>query len=307
MFKIPTIMKNSFSILMIILSMGMASAQDYTLKVWPAGPPDDNGITLPEEKYDGVRVRNVTVPEMYVFLPEKAKNTGAAVLICPGGGYQILAMDHEGYDMARWFAERGVAGIVLKYRMPNGHHQIPSGDARRAMRMVRARAAEWGINPSKVGIAGSSAGGHLASTVGTRYDAGNPEATVVEERFSCRPDFMLLLYPVITFREEFGHMGSRRNLIGQGNDYSLVSHYSNELHVTKDTPPAFLVLADDDKSVVPRNSIEFYSALKENEIPAEMHIYQKGGHGFGLRQNNIPADHWPFLFMDWLKALEIIR
>lgn len=300
-------MKHSFTILMIILTMVMANAQDYTLKVWPAGPPDDNGITLPEEKYDGVRVRNVTVPEMYVFLPAKEKNPGAAVLICPGGGYQILAMDHEGYDMARWFAERGVAGIVLKYRMPNGHHQIPSGDARRAMRIVRSRAAEWGIDPSKLGIAGSSAGGHLASTVGTRFDTGNPDAAVAEERFSCRPDFMLLLYPVITFREEFGHMGSRKNLIGQGNDINMVRFYSNELHVTRDTPPAFLVLADDDKSVVPRNSVEFYSALKENGIPAEMHIYQKGGHGFGLRQNNIPADHWPFLFMDWLKALEIIQ
>jgi acetyl esterase/lipase len=290
-------------LILTFLMINTLNAQNFTLKVWPDGAPDSNGITLPEEKYDGVRVRNVTEAEMYVFLPEKDKNTGTAVVICPGGGYQILAMDHEGYNIAQWLAERGVAGIVLKYRMPNGHHQIPSGDARRAMRTVRANAKEWGIDPAKIGIAGSSAGGHLASTVGTRFDAGDAASADPVERFSSRPDFMLLLYPVISFNEEFGHMGSRRNLIGDGNDWKMVHKYSNELHVTSETPPTFLVLADDDKSVVPRNSIEFYSALKANNIPAEMHIFQKGGHGFGMRNNNIPADNWPHLFMDWLKAL----
>lgn len=289
-------------IILTFLMMPTLNAQNFTLKVWPGGAPDSNGITLPEEKYDGVRLRNVKEAEMYVFLPEKDKSTGTAVVICPGGGYQILAMDHEGYNIAQWLAERGVAGIVLKYRMPNGHHQIPSGDARRAIRTVRANADKWGIDPEKVGIAGSSAGGHLASTVGTRFDAGNSASSDRVEHFSSRPDFMLLLYPVISFREEFGHMGSRRNLIGEGNDWKMVNQYSNELHVTSETPPAFLVLADDDKSVVPRNSIEFYSALKANNIPAEMHIYQKGGHGFGMRNNNIPADNWPQLFMDWLKV-----
>jgi acetyl esterase/lipase len=288
---------------LIITAAMMTDAQNFTLKVWPQGAPDSNGITVPEEKYDGVRVRNVSVPEMYVYLPEKDKNTGKAVVICPGGGYGILAMDHEGYDVAKWLAERGVAGIVLKYRLPNGHHLIPAGDARRAIRTVRANAAAWGIDPEKVGIAGSSAGGHLASTVGTRFDAGNPQATDPVERFSSRPAFMLLLYPVISFKEEFGHMGSRRNLIGEGNDWKMVDMYSNELHVTDQTPPTFLVLADDDKSVVPRNSIEFYSALKANGIMAEMHIFREGGHGFGIRKNNIPADNWPNLFLDWLLRL----
>jgi acetyl esterase/lipase len=290
-------------LILTFLMINTLNAQNFTLKVWPDGAPDSNGITLPEEKYDGVRVRNVTEAEMYVFLPEKDKNTGTAVVICPGGGYQILAMDHEGYNIAQWLAERGVAGIVLKYRMPNGHHQIPSGDARRAMRTVRANAKEWAIDPAKIGISGSSAGGHLASTVGTRFDAGDAASADPVERFSSRPDFMLLLYPVISFNEEFGHMGSRRNLIGDGNDWKMVHKYSNELHVTSETPPTFLVLADDDKSVVPRNSIEFYAALKANNIPSEMHIFQKGGHGFGMRNNNIPADNWPHLFMDWLKAL----
>jgi acetyl esterase/lipase len=216
-------------------------------------------------------------------------------------------MDHEGYQMAEWLQEKGVAGIVLKYRLPYGHHEIPSGDARQAMRIVRNHAEEWGINPSKIGIAGSSAGGHLASTVGTRFDYGNPDSNDPLEKISCRPDFMLLLYPVITFREAFGHMGSRKNLIGEGNDWKLVEKYSNELHVSPETPPTFLVLADDDKGVVPRNSVEFYLALKENNVPAEMHIFAEGGHGFGMNKKNLPVDQWPGLFYNWLKAVKIIN
>ncbi|NCB09131.1 MAG: alpha/beta hydrolase, partial [Bacteroidia bacterium] len=275
-------------------------------KVWPNGAPNDNGMKEPEEKYDGVRVRNVSEAEMYLFLPEKEKNTGAAVVICPGGGYMIEAMDHEGYEMAKWLAEKGIAGIVLKYRLPYGHHEIPSGDARQAMRLVRMNAKEWGIDPDKIGIAGSSAGGHLASTVGTRFDKGIKNSSCPIDQFSCRPDFMLLLYPVITFSEEFGHMGSRKNLIGEGNDWKLVKEYSSELHVTPDTPPTFLILADDDSGVPPRNSVEFYLALKENKVPAEMHIFSQGGHGFGMNKKNLPVDQWPELFYNWLKAQKII-
>ena len=282
-------------------------AQEKVMKVWPNGAPDDNGMTKPEEKYDGVRVRNVSEAEMYVYLPKKMNNTGAAVVICPGGGYWIEAMDHEGYDMAKWLAEKGVAGIVLKYRLPYGHDKIPSEDARRAMRIVRNNAEDWGINPGKIGIAGSSAGGHLASTVATRFDTGIKDSKDPLEWVSCRPDFALLLYPVITFSEEFGHMGSRKNLIGEGNDWEMVEKYSNELHVTPETPPTFLVLADDDKAVPPRNSVEFYLALKKNEVPAEMHIFQQGGHGFGMKKKNLPVDQWPNLFYDWLKARKIIE
>ncbi len=207
-----------FSMLLIAASL---FAQDKTLKVWPNGAPNDNGMKEPEEKYDGVRVRNVSEAEMYVYLPEKEKNTGAAVVICPGGGYMIEAMDHEGYEMAEWLKSKGIAGIVLKYRLPYGHHEIPSGDARQTMRIVRMNAKEWGIDPNKIGIAGSSAGGHLASTVGTVFDMGNKQSTDPIEKTSCRPDFMLLLYPVISFDESVGHMGSRKNLIGEGNDWKL--------------------------------------------------------------------------------------
>lgn len=282
-------------------------AQDKVLKVWPNGAPNDNGMTEPEEKYDGVRVRNVSEAEMYVYLPEKEKNTGAAVVICPGGGYRIEAMDHEGYDIAEFLKEKGVAGIVLKYRLPYGHHEVPSSDARQAMRIVRQNAKEWGIDPNKIGIAGSSAGGHLASTAGTVFDTGKKESTCPIEQVSCRPDFMLLLYPVISFDEDFGHMGSRDNLMGKSHDKKLVRKYSNELNVSAETPPAFLILADDDKAVPPRNSIEFYSALKKHGVPAEIHIFQQGGHGFGITKKNLPSDQWPEMFYAWLKARKIVE
>ncbi len=296
----------AFFVTLFLITFSL-NAQDITLKVWPNGAPNHNGMDEPEEKFEGVRVRNVSEAEMYVYLPEKEKNTGAAMVICPGGGYWIEAMDHEGYQMAEWLQERGVAGIVLKYRLPYGHHEIPSGDARQAMRIVRSNAEEWGIHPEKIGIAGSSAGGHLASTVGTRFDYGNKESSVPLDKISSRPDFMLLLYPVITFREEFGHMGSRKNLIGEGNNWELVEKYSNELHVSPETPPTFLVLADDDKSVVPRNSVEFYLALKKNNVPAEMHIFAEGGHGFGMNKKTLPVDNWPELFYNWLKAVKVIN
>lgn len=300
-------MKRITPFLILFLISFSLFAQDKVLKVWPDGAPNDNGMTEPEEKYDGVRVRNVSEAEMYVYLPEKDKNTDAAVVICPGGGYWIEAMDHEGYDVAEWLKSKGVAGIVLKYRLPYGHDEVPSSDARQAMRIVRMNAKKWGINPDKVGIAGSSAGGHLASTVGTRFDYGNENATSEVKKMSSRPDFMLLLYPVITFREEFGHMGSRKNLIGEGNKWEMVEKYSNEMHVSPETPPTFMVLADDDTAVPPRNSVEFYLALKENKVPAEMHIFAKGGHGFGITKHNQPADQWPELFYNWMKAIEVVE
>ena len=297
----------TFAILVSVMISLSSMAQDLKLNVWPNGAPDSNGMTQPEETFEGRRVRNVSEAEMYVYLPKKEINTGAAIVICPGGGYMIEAMDHEGYDLAEWLAGQGVSGIVLKYRLPYGHHEIPLEDVQRALRIVRQKAAEWGINPAKVGIAGSSAGGHLASTAGTHFDLGKPDSADPIEKFSCRPDFMLLLYPVITFDEEFGHMGSRTNLIGPGNKWELVQRYSNELQVTAQTPPTFLILADDDTTVPPRNSIEFYLSLKKYKIPAEIHIFRNGGHGFGMNKKNLPVDQWPNLFAQWMKAQGITR
>lgn len=300
-------MKKTLSIIALVTLSLSAMTQDLKLKVWPNGAPDSNGITTPEEIYEGRRVRNVSEAELYVYFPKKEINTGAAIVICPGGGYTIEAMDHEGYDMAEWMATQGVTGIVLKYRLPYGHDKIPLEDTQRAMRIVRQKAAEWGINPEKIGIAGSSAGGHLASTAGTKFDFGKPDSADPIEKFSCRPDFMLLLYPVITFNEEFGHMGSRVNLIGPGNKWELVEEYSNELQVTAQTPPTFFILADDDGAVPPRNSIEFYLAMKKFKIPAEMHIFSKGGHGFGMYKNNQPVNKWPELFAQWMNQQGITK
>jgi acetyl esterase/lipase len=299
--------KRISGILVLVIMSFTTMAQDFNLKVWPNGAPENNGMTQPEELFEGKRVRNVSEAEMVVYLPKMGVNTGAAVVICPGGGYIMEAMDHEGYDMAEWLTTQGVAGIVLKYRLPYGHDQVPLEDAQRAIRIVHQKADEWGINPTKIGIAGSSAGGHLASTAGTRFDLGKPDASDPIEKYSCRPDFMLLLYPVITFSEEYGHMGSRTNLIGPGNKWELVEKYSNELHVTAQTPPTFLVLADDDTAVPTRNSIEFYMALKKNKIPAEMHIFRDGGHGFGMTKKNLPVDQWPNLFAQWMKAQGITK
>jgi len=282
-------------------------AQNKVLKVWANGAPDHNGMDEPEIVTKDGHIKNISEAEMYVYLPEKNINTGAAVVICPGGGYWIEAAQHEGHAIAKWLNEKGIAGIVLKYRLPYGHDKIPSEDVRQTMRTVRMNAKEWGIDVDKIGLAGSSAGGHLAATAGTRFDHGNKQSANQVEKLSCRPDFLLLLYPVISFNEEFGHMGSRTNLIGEGNDWKLVEKYSNELHVTPQTPPTFLILADDDVSVPPRNSVEFYLQLKKNNVPAEMHIFAKGGHGFGIRKNNLPSDNWPNLFFDWLKAMQIIE
>jgi acetyl esterase/lipase len=239
-------------------------------------------------------------------LPEKEKNTGAAIVICPGGGYGIEAMDHEGYQYAEYLQSKGVAGIVLKYRLPYGHHEIPLIDAQYALRTVRYNAAAWGIHPGKIGISGFSAGGHLASTAATHFDKGKSEADNPVEKVSCRPDFAVLVYPVITFNELWGHMGSRENLMGKNHDLKLIRYYSNELQVTSETPPTFLILADDDKGVPPRNSIEFYTALKEKGVSAELHIFREGGHGFGMNKTGKPHDQWPQMLIDWMKAEKLL-
>ena len=301
-------MKTLFINLFFLILMSSLSAQDFSLKVWPDGAPEKNNPPGKERSWvDGIqRIENISEAEIYVYLPEKEKNAGAAVVICPGGGYWIEAIEHEGYQIAEFLKENGIAGIVLKYRLPYGNHQIPLMDTQQAIRLVRSKAAEWNINPAKIGIAGSSAGGHLASTAGTHFDAGNPQSIDPLAKLSCRPDFMLLLYPVVTFNEEWTHIGSRKNLLGENNKWELVEKYSNERQVTADTPPTFFILADDDKAVPPRNSIEMYLAMKKYGVPAEMHIYSKGGHGFGMKKTGLPVNEWPGLFINWLKSQEII-
>lgn len=240
------------------------------IDLWQKGLPNSNGIDT-TQPYDDSK-QNFK-PNIRVFLPAAEKSTGRAVVCCPGGGYSHLAMDHEGYQWAPFFNERGIALIVLKYRMPRGNTEVPISDAREAIRLVRENAAEWNIDPNKVGIMGSSAGGHLATTVATHSDS------------ITAPNFQILFYPVVTFDYKYTHKGSRHNLIGEKAAPDVVNLYCNEKQVSPKTPQAILLLSDDDTVVPSPNSVNYYLALKENGVMASMHIYPSGGHGWGIRDN----------------------
>lgn len=251
------------------------------------------------------------VPTITVWLAPKDKANGAAVVICPGGGYGALAIDHEGKQVAEWLNSIGVAGIMLKYRIgPKYKHPIMLQDAQRALRTVRARAGEWGLDPKRVGLLGFSAGGHLASTAGTHFDAGKADAADPIDRQSCRPDFLILGYPVVALATEYAHGGSRNNLLGPNPDAALLASLSNETQVTKDTPPTFLVHTNEDTGVVPENSLLFVLALRKAGVPVEFHLFETGRHGLGLGaglpERNIPANDafkvWPGLCATWMKA-----
>lgn len=252
---------------------------------------------------DIIRLKDVTNPSLTVFKPQK-KTSDASVIICPGGGYAILAFDHEGLNLGEWFAKRGVTAFVLKYRLPQDelfdNAEIrPLQDAQQAFRYIRKNAASLGLNPNKVGIMGFSAGGHLAASASTHFDKQVGEVT--DETISVRPDFSLLIYPVISFSDKFGHMGSRDNLIGQNPSIQKIEFYSNEKQVKKTTPPAFLVHAFDDWVNV-ENSISYYRALKKEGIASEMHLYDRGGHGFSLKKENKgPVATWHVRMEEWLK------
>jgi len=301
-------MKNLLSslLLLVLLSSGL-NAQNKILKVWPKGIPgsiasDTYTEKATEENGFPSRFEKVTDPTLYVFLPPAEKATGKAVLICPGGGYGVLAFSHEGFAIAKWLNENGIAGIILKYRLPSDlimkdKSVGPLQDAQEAMRLIRRNAAEWKINPSKVGVIGFSAGGHLASTLSTHYAEKVYESG---DTTSARPDFSLLLYPVISFDASFTHAGSRRNLIGDNPAEEQIKRFSNELQINANTPPAFIIHSTDDKTVPVRNSIVYYEALQKNGVTAEMHIFQKGGHGYGLAAGRGTESAWPGLCIRWL-------
>lgn len=245
----------------------------------------------------------VSRPTLTVFLPPKGKGNGTAVIVCPGGGYTHLAMAHEGMEVARLLNGMGIAAFVLKYRLPSDETMIdktigPLQDAQRAIQLVRQRAGEWAINPGRVGILGFSAGGHLVSTAGTHFGKAVIDN---KNKISLRPDFMVLLYPVISFSDSTGHRGSRNALIGTDPGASLIQEYSNELQVTTQTPPAFIMHAEDDKTVPVANSLHFYEALLHNNVPAELHVYPRGGHGFGLH-NPTTKDQWADRMENWMES-----
>lgn len=265
-------MKKFVFLMLGIFSFLAAQAQQpaFDIDLWPNGLPNSNGIDKTQPFDD--KKQNFK-PSIRVFLPEAGKATGRAVVCCPGGGYSHLATDHEGYAWAPFFNERGIALIVLKYRMPHGHTDVPISDAKEALRVVRENAQKWNIDPRKVGIMGSSAGGHLASTVATHSDS------------LTAPAFQILFYPVVTFDYRYTHKGSRHGLIGEQATQEMVDLYSNEKQVTAQTPPAIMLLSDDDRVVPSPNSVNYYLALKQHGIKATMHIYPSGGHGWGSREN----------------------
>ena len=261
-------------------------------------PVEETSLTLPN---GGVRISNVVQPNLTAFVPPAGTANGTAVIICPGGGYARLSIDSEGYDVAKRLNEMGVTAFVLKYRLPNDQSQpnksiAPLLDAQQALRLVRQQAARYSLNPERIGLMGFSAGGHLTAWAGTQFArpvGANPGPV------SVRPAFLVLLYPVISFNDSLRHTGSRDNLLGKTPTPEQIRHYSNELQVTAQTPPTFLVHAQDDKSVSVNNSIVFYQACLRHGVPAELHLYPKGGHGFGLN-NKTTKDLWTDRLRNWL-------
>lgn len=281
-------------------------AQTDSILLWPESPPFSKPNELVETTWttNVMRVKDVTEPELYTFLPPANQRSGSSVVICPGGGYRILAIDHEGYAVARWFNERGISAFVLKYRLPNEEVMdnktiVPLLDAQQAIRLVRQNAEEWGLDPFKIGIMGFSAGGHLASTVGTHFQ--KPVGSI-EDTTSVRPDFMILGYPVVSMLETTTHGGSRKALLGSDPPLDLVRRFSNELQVTSESPPTFIVHSTDDQAVPVENSLRLYQALVEHSVPAEMHLYEYGGHGYGMAEADEELSSWMDRLSDWLKG-----
>jgi acetyl esterase/lipase len=270
--------KQAACMAMALLVAGVSAMAQRVEMLWPGGAPGAVGAEDRDK------------PAITLYLPVADKATGAAVVICPGGGYGNLSMDKEGSHIAAWLNERGIAGFVLKYRLgPRYHHPAPLDDVQRALRYVREHADELRIKPDRVGVWGFSAGGHLAATAGTHFTAGT------------RPDFLILAYPVITFEPPYAHQGSRRNLLGPEPDPKLVHSLSNETQVTAETPPTFLFHTTGDKGVPPENSVMFYMALRKAGVPAEMHIYERGNHGVGLAPADPVLATWLGRLEDWLK------
>ncbi|MEI8273873.1 MAG: alpha/beta hydrolase [Paludibacter sp.] len=283
-----------FSVLIVMLSSFLNAQQ--VIKLYPNGPKESNELSVPENYRDSGFLMNISEPRILAFPVAKEKANGTAVLICPGGGYSGVAFRHEGSDFAKWFNKLGVSAFVLYYRIPNGHSSIPLTDAQTALAIIHKRANEWNIDKNKIGIMGFSAGGHLASTVGTHFETKDQ-----------RPAFMILGYPVVTMDSTLTHRGSRNNLLGKKPSDELAKLYSNELQVTKKTPPTFIVHATDDKTVPVKNSIQLYQALKEKKIEAELDTFAVGGHGFGMRKRNIPVDNWTDLLKSWMLKNKLIR
>jgi len=264
--------------------------------LWPSGAPGAQGD------------QDIDKPTLMPFVVPQGRGTGTAVIVCPGGGYVGLSMEKEGTDIARWLNSLGVSAFVLKYRLgPKYRHPIELGDAQRAIRIVRAKAAEFRVLPDRVGIMGFSAGGHLAASAGTHFDPVNANAADPIDKVGSRPDFLILCYPVISFTTPYVHRGSMRSLLGDQPDPKLVDLMSNELQVTAQAPPTFLFHTNADTGVPPENSVLFYMALRKAGVPAEMHIYERGPHGVGLAPTDEALSTWPSRLADWLRGRGLLN
>lgn len=275
-----------FSILLSVATM-LSAQNTFELPLWPAGAPNSNGLTGTEEDLEGGRVANVITPSITVYKADKPN--GVAIIMCPGGGYARLAMNHEGHDMAPWLNAQGITYIVLKYRMPNGHYEVPLSDAEQAIRLVRQHAKEWNIRPDRIGIMGASAGGHLAASLATLYSSNET-----------RPDFQVLFYPVISMVPGVTHGGSRQNLLGNNPSQELEDKYTLEKQVNAHTPQAFIMLSADDGAVPPANGIHYFEALLQHQVPATLHVYPTGGHGWGFRDAFTYKRQWTGELEKWL-------
>ena len=279
-------MKKYIALFMLLVSSSLLAQKPIVIKLWPDGAPNTNGITTAEKPLENGRVTDVTEPTLTIYPAHKPN--GMAIVACPGGGYVRLAMNHEGHDMASWFNGQGITLAVLKYRMPNTHHDVPLSDALQAIRIMKEHADEWKID--QVGIMGASAGGHLASTAATHFTEDS------------RPDFQILFYPVVTMKNAT-HQGSKNHLLGENASQDLVELYSNELQVTPNTPPAFIMHSSDDRSVPVSNSLDYYSALIKNGVSATMHLYPIGGHGWGYNDYFIYKRQWTGELEKWLREI----
>lgn len=284
-----------FTAFFSLLVFQMTFAQEE-IKLYPNGAAESNELQVPESFRDKEFIVDISEARMYAYPAAKEKANGTAVLICPGGGYSGVSQIKEGSEIAKWFNDLGVTAFVLYYRMPNGHPEIPLKDAQTALSIIHQRAKEWSIKKNKIGIMGFSAGGHLASTAGTHFKTKTQ-----------RPAFMILGYPVVTMDKTLTHGGSRKNLLGTNPSEEMVKLYSNELQVTKKTPPTFIVHAKDDGAVPIANSENLLKALQANKVSAELQVYDIGGHGFGMRKKNIPADNWSEVLKAWLIKQNLIK
>ncbi len=305
-------MKKTILISLFLIIINNLLAQELKMQLWDNSIPNSNGINIEEisDTTNIIMIKKVNKPSIEIFKPSSRNNSKIAAIVVPGGGYNILAYDWEGTEVAKWLNSNGITAVVLKYRLPHTKNNItghisPFLDLQRAIRLTRTFSKELDIDKNKIGVIGFSAGGHLAATLGTHFEEDNLFTTDSIDSTSCKPDFMILLYPVITFKEPYLHRGSKYFLIGDNPAQELIDYYSCELNINSNTPATFLVHAGDDKSVPVENSLMFYKKLKENGINSEMHIYPKGGHGFSLAIGNERLSSWKELCIIWLKNLKL--